>query len=57
MVPSGNATPKHIKKPKDNSAEAIAVTLSTALASIMEGKDEDDDNDSNSGEDDGSITG
>jgi len=55
MMPSGISAQKHTKKPKDKSAEAIAVTLSTALASIMEGKGQDDDNDSNGGEDDGSI--
>ena len=54
---NSNATPathKPVKKPiKDKSADAI--TLSNALASIMETQDDDDD--SNQGEDDVSVTG
>ena len=54
---NSNATPvtnKPVKKPvKDKTADAI--TLSNALASIMETQDDDDD--SNQGEDDVSVTG
>ena len=54
MSPQGMSPPVKIpKKPKDKSAEAIA--LSTALASIMEGNDDDDD--SNQGGEDMSVTG
>ena len=54
MSPQGMSPPVKIpKKPKDKSAEAIA--LSTSLASIMEGNDDDDD--SNQGGEDMSVTG